>query len=119
MRNIFILILSTIFLFIVSKPADSWAQLDYLKKIKKIDVHTHISSDAPYLRAIMDDLNMKMITICTGGLHPEHMNAQIDSAKAFCARYPRYYGWVTTFDLTGRDESGWVEKTIAQLKEFL
>lgn len=117
MKHILILISSTIFLFIVSKPADSWAQLDYLKTIKKIDVHTHISSDAPYLREIMDELNMKMITICVGGLNPERMNAQIDSAKAICARYPRYYGWVTTFDLTGRDEPGWVEKTIAQLKD--
>jgi len=117
MKHIFILISSTIFLLIVSKPVDSWAQLDYLRKIKKIDVHTHISSDAPYLREIMDELNMKMITICVGGLNPKQMKAQIDSAKAFCARYPRYYGWVTTFDLTGRDEPRWVEKTIAQLKD--
>jgi predicted TIM-barrel fold metal-dependent hydrolase len=117
MKHILILISSTIFLFIVLKPAASWAQLDYLKTIKKIDVHTHISSDAPYLRAIMDDLNMKMITICVGGLNPERMNAQIDSAKSFSARYPRYYGWVTTFDLSGRDDPGWVEKTIAQLKD--
>jgi len=116
MKHIVILISSTIFFIILSKPTDTWAQLDYLRTIKKIDVHTHISSDAPYLRAIMDDLNMKMITICVGGLNPERMTAQIDSAETFCAKFPRYYGWITTFDLTGRDKPDWVEKTIAQLK---
>lgn len=28
------------------------AQMGYLMSIKKIDVHTHISSDAPFLRKI-------------------------------------------------------------------
>jgi predicted TIM-barrel fold metal-dependent hydrolase len=90
--------------------------MDYLKSIKKIDVHTHIRNDAPYLRKIMDDLNMKMITICTGGLNLDRMNFQIDSAKVFCKEYPRYYDWMTTFDLTKRNDPDWTEKTITQLK---
>jgi predicted TIM-barrel fold metal-dependent hydrolase len=91
--------------------------MDYLKSIKKIDVHTHIRNDAPYLRKIMDDLNMKMVTVCVGGLNSERMNIQIDSAKVFCKEYPRYYAWMTTFDLTKRNDPDWIKKTIDQLKD--
>ncbi|MHC4685226.1 MAG: hypothetical protein ACYTBX_12505, partial [Planctomycetota bacterium] len=47
------------------------AQLDYLKSIKKFDAHFHARGDAPYLRDILDDLNMKVITICTRGTNIE------------------------------------------------
>jgi hypothetical protein len=116
MKRYSMLILPLICIVIIFRPIDSLAQLDYLKSIKKIDVHVHIRNDATYLRQIMDDLNMKMVTVCVGGLNLDRMNSQIDSAKVFSKNYPRYYGWMTTFDLTERDNSDWTEKTIAQLK---
>ncbi len=110
------LFLSIIFL-VICQWTNVFAQMDYLKSIKKFDVHTHIRNDAPYLRKIMDDLNMKMVTICTGGLNLKRMNFQIDSAKVLCKNYPRYYAWMTTFNLTERDDPDWMENTIAQLRD--
>jgi predicted TIM-barrel fold metal-dependent hydrolase len=94
-----------------------FAQLDYLMSIKKIDAHVHIRSDAPYLRKILDDLNMKFCTICTGGLNLDRMNFQINVAKEITKEYPRYYAWLTTFDLTQRDDPDWADNVIKQLKE--
>ncbi|MCP4263462.1 MAG: amidohydrolase family protein [Planctomycetes bacterium] len=90
-------------------------QLDYLKSIKKFDAHFHIRGDAPHLRKILDDLNMKVITICTKGTNIERMNMQINMAKESSRKYPRYYAWITTFDVTRRNEPGW----ISQVKENL
>lgn len=93
------------------------AQSEYLDSIKKIDIHTHVQSDAPFLRQIMDSLNFKFATVCVGGLAPEKMNRQIEAAKEFCPKYPRYYAWITTFDLTDSDKPGWTEKVIKNLKD--
>ena len=45
------------------------------------------------------------------------MQAQIDTAKKIYNKLPRYYGWMTTFDVSTRNESGWTEKVIKQLKD--
>jgi predicted TIM-barrel fold metal-dependent hydrolase len=92
-------------------------KMDEFRSIRKIDIHTHISNDAPYFRKLLDSLNMKVATICTGGTNPERMNRSIDSTRVFTENNPRYYAWVTTFDLTRRVEPDWAEKVIAKLKD--
>ena len=62
-------------------PVPASAELNDLKSIKKFDAHFHVRGDAPYLRDILDDLNMKVITICTRGTNIERMNLQINSAR--------------------------------------
>ena len=93
------------------------AELDYLQSIRKFDAHFHVRGDAPYLRDILDELNMKVITICTRGTNIERMNLQINWAKEMSLKYPRHYGWVTTFDLTRRNEPGWIEDVKEQLRD--
>jgi len=93
------------------------AQLDYLKSIKKFDAHFHARGDAPYLRDIFDDLNMKVITICTRGTNIERMNMQINAATEISQKYPRYYAWITTFDLTRRNEPGWIADVTGHLRD--
>jgi predicted TIM-barrel fold metal-dependent hydrolase len=85
-----------------------------LDSIKKIDIHTHISSDAPYLRELMDSLNLKFTTLTTSQKDLEFLNVQ---AKRMIDGFPRYYAWVTTFSVTGINEPGWSDKVIAQLKK--
>ncbi len=92
------------------------AQSDYLNSIKKIDIHTHIQSDAPYLRQIMDSLNFKLISVCYEGSDIERLNRQIEAAKVYTSEYPRYYGWITAFDLTERDKPNWTANVIKKLK---
>jgi len=85
--------------------------------IRKIDVHTHVRSDQQYMKDIMDDLNFKFCTVCTIGSDPGTLQPQIDTAKAIYNKYPRYYGWITTFDISNRDETGWANRVIEQLKD--
>jgi predicted TIM-barrel fold metal-dependent hydrolase len=87
-----------------------------INKIRKIDIHTHISSDAEYLREIMDTWNLKMFTICNEGLKSDRLEAQRNIAVDICQKYPRYYAWCTTFDLNGIQTSGWTDRVIRQLQ---
>lgn len=90
--------------------------LGYMKSFKKIDIHTHISSDASYLKEVMDQWNMKMFTICNEGLKTDRLKAQIEAAAEISHNLPRYYAWSTTFDLNGIDKPDWPDKVIEKLK---
>lgn len=108
--------LFSIVIFCVFSSQNVMGQLYYLNSIKKIDIHTHISSDAVYLREVMDKLNLKFFTICNKGLYVERMNFQVNAAKQFCNKYPRYYAWCTTFDLTRKNEPDWIDQVKMHLK---
>jgi predicted TIM-barrel fold metal-dependent hydrolase len=86
-----------------------------IERTKKIDCHIHISSDADYLREIMDSLNMKMYTICNEGLKTDRLKMQVDTAMDLYKKYPRYYGWCTTFGFDGMNEPDWPERVIDYL----
>ena len=42
------------------KDSSSW---EYLKTMKKIDVHTHVNNDAEFLSDFMDEYNFKFVNI--------------------------------------------------------
>lgn len=104
-------------IILYSTTLHAQSSMDYLMSLKKIDIHTHIDSDAPFLKEFLDDYNMKVNTLCTGGLNTASMYFQIDQAREFCNDQPRYYSWVTTFDLTQRDDPNWTENVIKKLKD--
>lgn len=83
---------------------------------KKIDIHTHVSTDAEYLRDVMEELNLKMFTICNEGLKVDRLAVQIDVAKEL-AGYPRYYAWATTFGFDGMYEGDWHVRVMAFLRD--
>lgn len=114
MKRITILLILSI---IYSTALRAQSNMDYLMSIKKFDIHTHIDSDAPFLQKFLDEYNMKVNTLCTGGLDTVRMNFRIDEARIFCNEQPRYYSWVTTFDLTKRNEPDWAENVIKKLKD--
>jgi hypothetical protein len=95
---------------------DQYSSILDIKKIRKIDIHTHISSNADYLKEVMDEWNLKMFTICNEGLKSDRLEAQRKIAMDICQRYPRYYGWCTTFDLNGIQTPGWTNRVIKQLQ---
>ena len=70
----------------------------------------HISSDAVYLREVMDELNLKMNAMCNIGLQPDRLKVQVDTAIEICRKYPRYYSWCTTFGFERMYEPDWTEK---------
>jgi len=88
-----------------------------IKKARKIDIHTHISSDADYLKEVMEAWNLKMFTICNEGLKSDRLEAQRTIARVVCKKFPRYYAWCTTFDLNGIQAPEWADRVIQQLQE--
>ncbi len=99
------------------QSSKSTSNLEYLKSIKKIDVHMHIKSEQQYLIDFMDDWNFKFCTVCTIGSRFKSLQSQIDTAKMLYNKNPRHYAWITTFDVSKRDEPGWEEAVIAELKD--
>lgn len=93
------------------------AGIEYVNSIKKIDIHTHIHDDAPYFRDVLDSLNMKVTTVCFEGSDKGKTAKQIKTSICITKDNPRYYAWITTFDLTDWDKSDWAEKVIKQLKK--
>ena len=85
--------------------------------MKKIDCHIHISSDATYLREIMDSLNLKMYTICNEALKTSRLTAQVESAEELSRAYPRYYGWCTTFGFEDMFNPSWPGRVIKDLRD--
>jgi hypothetical protein len=114
-----ILLVTTLLpLFLITCTKESGHDLTaYVKTIKKIDIHAHMDSDAPWFRDVLDSIDQKILTICTGGTNPGRMQQKIDTARSLLNRHPRYFAWVTTFDLTGRDDPDWVDNVIDQLNE--
>lgn len=111
-----ILTLAIVCVIMRSVTVYTQSNMDYLMSVNKIDIHTHIRIDALWLRKILDSLNMKVTTICTRGTNIERMNNQRNSARQLSDNYPRYYAWITTFDLTQRNDHDWVDNVIKQLK---
>ena len=89
----------------------------HINNFRKIDLHTHISSDAGYLKEVMDTWNLKMFTICNEGMKSDRLVAQREIAMEVCRKFPRYYAWCTTFDLNGIRNPGWTDRVIRQLQE--
>lgn len=85
-------------------------------KFKKFDIHTHISSDALYLKEVMNEWNLKMFTICNEGLKTDRLRFQKMAAIEISKKLPRYYGWCTTFDLNGIEKPDWADRVIKELK---
>lgn len=85
-------------------PQTLFAQLDYLESIKKIDVHTHMLTDAPYLRQILDDLNMKFCTMSPRG-------------AAMRSKAPRYFAWIEMLDVRNILEPGWADRERKRLQQ--
>lgn len=86
-----------------------------IPKFKKIDVHMHISSDAAYLREVMEELNLKMNIMTNKGIQADRLKFQVDTAIDISKKYPRYYSWCTTFGFERMHEPGWADR----VKEYL
>lgn len=82
--------------------------------IRKIDVHSHIFEDVPAFHDLFRRLNVRTINVCVpgGDGHLETMNR---AALQLYRREPTLYPFTTTFDVTGRDAPGYVERVIAWL----
>ena len=91
-RSIFSLMNWLAVLAIMAVAGEARAQLDYLKSIKKFDMHFHTYGDAQYLRDMLAGLNMKVCSISANGR--ERIEASRDGART----YPQHFAWAPGVD---------------------
>ncbi len=89
----------------------------YLNSIKKFDVHTHVRTDAAFVRELLEKQNFKYLNVCVDSRGSEMTLSQRENARELYQKYPRHYAWVTTFDSKGLFEPGWADRAIELLKE--
>lgn len=85
-------------------------------KFKKLDLHMHITSDALYLREVMDSYNLKMLVMVNEGLKVERLKVQTDVAIDLYKKHPRYFTWLTTFGFERMYDADYADRVKEDLK---
>lgn len=83
----------------------------------KIDAHAHVYVDMPEFNAMLARCNVRVINICDGGNDPALLKAKRAWVQALHENHPTRYFFCPTFDLTRRNESGYVEDVIQYLDD--
>lgn len=92
------------------------SNLDYLKSIKKFDVHTHVRANESFVRDILAEDNWKYINVCVASRGSAITLQQRQVSRKLYDSYPRFFAWVTTFDVEGMFEPGWIDTVLKELK---
>lgn len=80
----------------------------------KIDVHSHVFEDIPELNAMLRRMNIRTVNICNNGTDG-HLETMHRIAIELHQKHPDLYPFVSTFDLTRRNEPGYTNDVIAWL----
>jgi len=78
--------------------------------ILKIDVHSHILEDMPDFVDMMERINLHIVNICVRGTQPELLQPMEQMVELLHRKYPRQFSFVSTFDLTRRDQADYAEQ---------
>lgn len=85
--------------------------------IPKIDAHAHVYVDMPQFSAMLARCNVRVINICDGGNDPALLKAKRGWVQGLYEAHPTQYFFCPTFDLTRRNEPGYVEEVIKYLDD--
>lgn len=85
------------------------------ENVLKIDVHSHVFDDIPELVDMMNRTNLRIVNICVYGNKAEYLEPAEAQAEAIYNKYRPAFYFVSTFDLTRRDEPGYAEQVTAWL----
>lgn len=94
--------------------ADS--EVPAFEEIRKIDVHSHIFDEIPYLAELMEQNNITVINLSNRGAD-EHLERMHEIGESLYTRWPDQFPWGSAFDLTGRNEPGYAEMVNRALDE--
>lgn len=87
------------------------------KTFPKIDTHVHLEiSDDSFVK-VLEENNMKLLTLVTRSESQDVIRKEFDFARNLYEKHPSTIGFATTISMDGFGESDWQEKTIAWLKE--
>jgi len=94
--------------------------VEELKKMPKIDFHTHLgalaeSGEAEFF-AVLREHNMKWLTISTVGTQWKNLQQQIRVAEKLHSSYPEQVAWITSFNLENWGDPDWQSSAIGQIE---
>ncbi len=71
--------------------------------MRRIDAHTHMRADHPDVDALLDELDMKVLSICVAS-KPGVWREQADVCRTLIEKSPERYAWCTSFDTPVPDD---------------
>ncbi|MEX2600882.1 MAG: amidohydrolase family protein [Balneolaceae bacterium] len=86
------------------------------EEIWKIDVHSHIFDEIPYLAELMEQTNSTVINLSNRGADG-HLERMHEIGESLANRWPQQFAWGSAFDLTRRDEPEYAEEVKQALDE--
>lgn len=87
--------------------------------ILKIDVHAHIFDNIPELDDMLKRTNTRLVNVCLYGERPELLIPAQRMAEFLQHRYPGSFYFVSTFDLTRRNEPDYADQVIEWLDDVI
>lgn len=85
------------------------------ESMPKIDAHAHVYVDIPEFTSMLERIGVQVINICDGGNDVVQMAAKRGWVQGLHEAHPEDYQFCPTFDLTRRNEPGYVDDVIQYL----
>lgn len=102
---------------VLSGVAPVWAEepVPDFESMPKVDAHAHVYMDIPEFTAMLARMGFRVINICDGGNDPAMLAAKRGWVQGLHEAHPDHYEFCPTFDLTRRNEAGYVDDATAYL----
>ena len=84
---------------------------------QKVDAHVHLETSDDSFVEIIQENNMKMITLVTRSVPQAEIDQEFEYARDLHVKHPDVIGFATTFTMDGFGEPDWEEKTINWLRK--
>ena len=104
------LIIAVIFLASCTQKPD-------FKSFPKIDAHVHLETADDSFIKLINENNIKLMTLVTGASSQVYIDEQFEYASELNNKHREAIAFATTFTMQGFGESGWQEKTIEWLTQ--
>ena len=87
--------------------------VDQVMRMPKVDAHAHLGllepADREAFVRFLEKVDLRWLTIATGGMEAELLDRQIAASKAYHRAAPARIGWATSFHLSGWGGAGWAD----------
>ena len=102
----------------VADESTPYAERDFAR-VEKIDTHVHLYGDLPLLMRRAREDNFRLLTINVNYADFPPLARQFRDAMALRRAYPDRVAFAATFDASGSNEPGWLERTRRELQSEL
>ena len=104
-------------LFIIVMVVASCSGIPEFETFPKTDAHVHLETDDEAFVAVLQQNNMKLVTLVTRSNPQPEIEAEYHFAKTLHEHHPDQIAFATTFSMDGFGEPGWKERTLEWLEK--